>query len=123
MKKLTVVISIIVVLLLGAISVSAMTGEGTELSPYLIETEEDFLVIANFPAMHYKLNNDITINSELGDFSGTFDGNGFKITTSKDYVLFSNSGTVKNVIVNGGKILGTNNENGIIDNCFNNSIS
>jgi len=87
----------------------AMSGDGTESNPYLIETEEDFLIIANFPAMHYKLNNDVTINSELGDFSGIFDGNGFKITTSKDYVLSSNSGTIKNVVISGSTFVYTNN--------------
>lgn len=117
MKKVFIMIFVFAVILLSSISVSAITGEGTETNPFLIETEEDFLIIGDFPTMYYKLNNDITVNSVLGDFKGKLDGNGFNLTTKKDYVFSSNSGIITNMAINGGTLVTENAETGIIDNC------
>ncbi len=118
MKKLLIMISVFVAMLMCSFQVSAISGEGTEFNPFLIETEEDFMVIGDFPTMHYKLNSNITVNSVLGDFSGTLDGNGFTLNTSKDYVFSSNSGLINNITVSGGMLATTNNDMGVIDNCY-----
>ena len=83
---------------------------------------------------NYKLTKDITVTSPYsGNFSGTFDGDGHKVTlniddTSSNQALFkavTNSGTVKNVITEGFVKTGSYaagiaavNE-GTIENCLN----
>ena len=68
-------------------------GEGTETSPYLIKTAEDWNNLSDFvtygkckSTMYFRLENDIEINKSLGttanSFKGVFDGNGKTLTLS-----------------------------------------
>lgn len=102
---------------------SALTGTGTEQTPYEIATLDDLNKFATninngtYTNVYAKLTNSITINGSwtpIGNaenkFSGVFDGNGKTITfstvTDGEYVgLFGiNEGTIKNVTVAGSSI-------------------
>ena len=92
-------------------------GEGTEENPYIIETEEQLQGMQQGINAHYKLGNDIVIQnidnfevigkSSTYPFTGSLDGNGYKITglnieSDNQYVgLFGyiSGGTVKNLIL------------------------
>ncbi len=82
-------------------------GEGTEESPFIISTAEQFDIIADLPDLCYELKNDITLPSgwvPIGtsgeNFSGTFNGTGHTITITD----FSNEGYVGIFAVNNGSI-------------------
>ncbi|MDO4518081.1 MAG: hypothetical protein Q4B78_02605, partial [Bacillota bacterium] len=58
----------------------AMEGDGTEASPYLITSEEDFQAM-EAEGKSYKLKNDITVKTPYAnEFKGNFDGNGKTVT-------------------------------------------
>ncbi len=117
MKKLFITISVLLLMLMCSISVSAISGEGTEENPFLIETEEDFLLIGYFPEQTFKLVADISVNTTLDSFNGVLDGSGFKVTTTKDYIFLNNSGEITNLSISGGNIASVNLESGNIENC------
>lgn len=118
MKKIFwCMVVILTMILLMSTTAFAISGEGTEESPYIIETVDDFMVIGDSPNKCYKLNNDITLTAVLGDFGGTLDGHGFTLSTSQDYVFSSNSGTIKNLNVNSGILVEENESSGIMSNC------
>lgn len=123
----------------------SISGSGTATDPFIVVTEEDLMLVSDFPDCHFKLANDIALTSTdweplcvLGDpFSGTFDGDGYTISNltittnrlSKQNGLFSsNIGTIKNLGVETstkgitgyakyvGIIAGYN--SGLIQNCF-----
>lgn len=82
-------------------------GEGTEESPFIISTAEQFDIIADLPDLCYELKNDITLPSgwaPIGtsgeNFSGTFNGTGHTITIT----YFSNEGYIGIFAVNNGSI-------------------
>ena len=116
MKKLFIMISVFMVMLLSSIQASAMSGEGTDVSPYLIENTDDFLMIGYFPSHHFKLMSDISVDTTLEGFNGVLDGNSFKITTTKGHVFSNNSGNIMNLSISGGKIAITNDASGKIEN-------
>ncbi len=126
-------ISVMVFLL--ALSVSAMTGTGTELDPYVIETAEDFVSVKDNLSAHYRLDRDISVSSTTGAivegaFTGVFDGNGKTVTlnieapTDKSGDTFDalfgvvSGGTVKNVTVK-GSVKGSNKVAGVVGKLFN----
>lgn len=97
-----------------ATSAFAIEGEGTEESPFLITTQEELLLINDFPDCNFKLMNDIELEGDWvplctynDGFTGTFDGNdhtisNLKITCYYDMYrtgLFSTNtdGTIKNI--------------------------
>ncbi|MBO5262108.1 MAG: MBL fold metallo-hydrolase [Clostridia bacterium] len=142
-RKFLLSLSLITMLMcLFAISVSALTGAGTETDPYIVETAEDFMEINNNLSAHYKLNADISVSSNTGTivegtFSGVFDGGNHTIdvnivgatsgTNTYDALFGVVSGKIKNLTVTGtvtgsdkvagvaGKIIGSAN----VDNCIN----
>ena len=68
------------------LSVSAVSGSGTESDPYIVTTVDEFLAINNNKSACYKLDADLVlptstgayITSSGGAFTGVFDGNGHK---------------------------------------------
>ena len=104
-----------------------------------VYTVEDLEAIAQYPAGNYVLMNDITFAREtwtpITEFSGKFDGNGYKIydfsidtNTSNSGFFVTNNGTIKNLTLEkfiftssyggGGKVgalVGVN--NGTVENC------
>ena len=94
--KFLLLLALITVLICTfAISVSAMTGSGTESDPYIITSVDDFMAINNDYTAHYKLDADLVLptsttayvyDKTVSDpakkaaFSGVFDGNGHTVT-------------------------------------------
>lgn len=61
-------------------------GVGTEAAPYLIATSSDFAGINNEEQStdkHYKQIADITADTDIEKFAGTYDGGGYTLTTTK----------------------------------------
>ncbi len=121
------------------------SGSGTFASPYLVTSASEFNEVRNDLTAYYKQMNDITLSGEwtpigngigASSFSGTYDGNGYKITglTITSYAaagagLFGyNTGTIKNLGVSGsisgvtnsnaGILAGSNYIDGTIQNCY-----
>lgn len=141
-KFLLAFATIVILVCLLALSVSAMSGTGTEQDPYVVETAEDFVSIKNNLSAHYRLDEDISVSSNTGaivegTFSGVFDGNGHTIdvsivgatsgTNTYDSLFGVVSGKIKNIIVT-GKITGSDKVSGVagkltgsasVDNCVN----
>ena len=77
------------------ISLRALTGEGTELSPYMIGSATDWDNLAvnvalgeTYSGRFFKLTNNITVSEMVGTdqnnhFAGTFDGDGYTLTFNK----------------------------------------
>ena len=104
-----------------------------------IYTVEELIAIAEYPAGNYQLQNDLTLKwkpwAQIPEFSGKFDGNGYKIydftmstTTSNSGFFAVNKGTIKNLTLesfnftsnyggasNVGVLVAEN--NGTIENC------
>ncbi len=116
-----------------AMSVGAATleGKGTELSPFIACDEATLQMIADFPDAYWQLSNDIEVTSTWsaigtsGDqFSGTLDGNGYKITGLHRSVaaytypraLFieNNYGTIKNLHLEGTFTIATPSGGGLL---------
>ena len=112
-------------------------GEGTETDPYLICTADQLNNVRDYMSDYFKLNNDIDLDEApynegegwepIGDnadrFSGSFDGNGHKISglfinrPNTDYVgLFGyvESGEVKNVGLENISVTGKDDVGGLI---------
>ncbi len=122
-----------VVVCLLALSVCAMSGSGTEIDPYVVETAEDFISIKDNLSAHYKLDADISVSSNTGAivegaFTGVFDGNGHKVTvyidapTNKsgdtlDALFGLVTGTVKNLTVY-GSVSGSNKVAGVVGKLY-----
>ncbi len=122
----------------------SISGDGSEEDPFVISTQEDLMLVSDFPDCCFVLANDLEVTGDweplcaLTDpFSGTFDGNGHTISgvsITKDYeyngLFAQNSGTIRNVDLDisisrsgipaqryFGTIVGQNNAAGIIENC------
>lgn len=144
MKKYKKVLSLICVCLLFCnllAVVSLAAGTGTQADPFIITTAEELQNINNNVSAHYKLGANIDLadmdftpigNADSGAFSGSFDGNGYKISnlnvfSGKYAGLFgSNEGIIKNVILEDiyvygtryiGGVVGQNTEYGTLENC------
>ena len=107
MKKFFVVFSVLAMMALSTLTVSAISGEGTEESPFIITSEEEMALLADFPDCYFELGNDVELTEEwiASDFSGNFNGNNHTITVSRFGTatrggLFATmSGTVENLKV------------------------
>ena len=98
---------------------TGITGDGTEANPYIIASTNQWDIFArsvslgvSFSGKHVKLASDIAVTTRVGadghPFSGTFDGNGHKLTI--DYhsdaeccapFRFVNGATIKNLRIDG----------------------
>ena len=107
------------------ITVEDWEGDGSEETPYLIYTNDQWELLANrvnstysltqnsYSGKHFKLMNDITVSTMVGTndskaFSGIFDGNGNTLTFTynaiEDYTApfrYVDGATVKNLVVEG----------------------
>ncbi len=127
-----------------ALSVSAMSGSGTEADPYVVENAEDFVSIKNSLSAYYRLDADISVSSNEGaivegPFTGVFDGNGHTVnvnivgatsgTNTYDalFGVVDGNGKIKNLTVT-GEITGSDKVAGVVgklagnanvDNCVN----
>lgn len=116
---------VLITTIASTISVSALSGKGTQSNPFRISTEEELLLLADFPDCYFELENDIEVTSKwrpVAEFSGQLDGKGNKIIINKissvSYAMNSNyyvgfvkllSGCIKNVsfVYNGLDFVGT----------------
>lgn len=124
MKKITSIIVALCMLLAMTVTSNALSGKGTEANPFRISTADELLLLSDFPAAHFELENDIELTeawTPVPDFSGSLDGKGHSITISS-FKLYSStglfgilSGKVENltVVANGVKVSPSNN---IVDN-------
>ena len=99
-------------IILGAVMMLSLVIVGASAAdPEVITTAEQFAAMT--AGGNYKLGNDITVAASYADkFTGTFDGDGKKITTSVP--LFADlSGTVKNLTIEGA-VDGTNAQTGAL---------
>lgn len=124
MKKFLFLITLLSAMLF-ATSAFAIDGEGTEESPFLITTQEELLLINDFPDCHFKLMNDIECSTPWNysiTFTGIFDGNHFSISNFKGGpFVYSNKGTIKNTkfsATSASKAIISSNNYGKIINCI-----
>ncbi len=122
---------------------SVLRGAGTESNPFLASDESTLNMISDFPDAYWKLTNDIELTGDWvsvgtagDDFSGTLDGNGYKITglnvyetyiygaNKKSCFIEYNYGTIKNLRLEGTITTETSgsgflvySNKGIIENC------
>lgn len=95
---------------------SAMEGNGTSQSPYLISTVEDFDQISSRPYAYYQITNDLDFQNvertSIPEFTGTLDGAGFTLSNLNlvdngncDASLISilRNGTIKNFTIANSK--------------------
>ncbi|MBR5809043.1 MAG: S-layer homology domain-containing protein [Clostridia bacterium] len=116
----------------GAHAFAISSGDGSKSAPFIVNTQEQLAQISQIRGKYYRLGSDISLDENwapIPDFTGTLDGNGFKISglrlSGKDHAgLFAKlSGTIRNLTVYGdisaGKIAGIiAGENlGIIESC------
>lgn len=116
MKKFFIIFSVLVIMALSTLTASAISGDGTEESPFLITNQEELSLVTDFPSSHFKLANDIVMNGNIKSlcyesdnqtFTGVFDGNGYTISnltmnaSDTDYIscslFYNNSGEIKNL--------------------------
>lgn len=86
-----------------------MSGDGTEGSPFIVDTESKLLYVETFPWAVFKQTADVMLTegvtlSASVPFVGVYDGNGYSITGAKDNtgaivggVFGSVNGTIKNL--------------------------
>ncbi|MEV4455052.1 metallophosphoesterase [Microbispora sp. NPDC049633] len=91
-----------------------LAGEGSEQSPYLIDSPDDLAKVDNDPAGHYRLTADLNLTglarTQMGratTFTGVFDGDGHRISglaalPDQGPGLFAdNQGTIEDLVVQG----------------------
>lgn len=83
-------------------------GEGTLENPYIITTSEQLKHMSdaysdeNGVNRYYTLQNDINMSgsgTNIESFSGTFNGNGYTISNLNGRLVTTNSGTIRNVVL------------------------
>jgi len=83
MKRSTVKWTLIAAVVCCAADASALEGDGTESSPYLIYNAADLKSIPEETSAYYRLTNDISgVTSAIHVFRGHFDGAGHSITVN-----------------------------------------
>ena len=118
-------------------------GSGTESDPFQISSTERWNVLAanvnagnNYNGMFFKLMNDITVNTMVGDdqtrFQGTFDGGDFTLTlqlgNSDNYsdlmytapFRYTQNATFKNLTIDGNIYAGANYAGALVGNSLDN---
>lgn len=79
------------------------SGYGTELSPYIIETAQQFGNIHKYAFAYFELQSNITLGSDFikHDFRGFLNGNNYTITINDNSGLFINAtGLINNININ-----------------------
>ncbi len=130
MKKLISVLICFSMIFSFASTAFAAGGLGTEASPYLISTVEELQAISSDLDSSYRLVNDIDLDgvdfSPIGDasvgaFTGSFDGNGYKISnffiisSAKHVGLFGYcDGEIKNLTLENADVEGGRYTGGIV---------
>jgi len=99
----------------------SLPGSGTEADPFELHTWEDVELIASAPDAHYRLMEDLDLDGTPrpqiacevpGGFTGTFDGNGQKISGFVGYpevgagLFAENAGTIRDLAVTDADITG-----------------
>ena len=118
---------------------NTLAGEGTEVSPYIIDNVEKLKGLNNTSGIYYQLSRDLDFTNiaftPITTFDGTLDGNGktisnltFTVGDGNGGIFGTNNGTIKNLTVDGGTVTKTgnldNNEGtGILAGVNNNNIS
>ena len=113
-------------------------GDGSVANPYQISTAEQLSIVNYDLQSNYKLIKDIDLDGKewtpIGissvPFSGTFDGNGYKINNLKldkntgniGLFAFTSGSTIKNVIIVNANIKGTNTIGALISSSVNTKI-
>ena len=103
--------------------ISTLTGSGTEEDPYIINNVDDMksATLYSNQTKYFKLNSDIDFSNQhfysFASFNGVFDGNNHTLSNiNTAYGIFtSNSGTIKNLIIDNANVYGKN-KVGIITN-------
>ena len=106
-------------------------GSGTENDPFLISTEDQLILINDFPSLCFKLKGNIELTYKWnyigynGDnFSGILDGNGYVISGLTSIFAGTNEGTIKNTgfkTADGSsadKAVIADSNSGTIENCY-----
>ncbi len=101
------------------ISVVGMSGEGTEVRPYLISNEDTMLLLGIYPDAHFMLVNDVALSKDwtsVPSFSGKINGNGFTLSGLKVnaenaalFELVTDSAEIKDIVVDSATIEGSAN--------------
>ena len=121
-----------------------LSGNGTEQSPYLIETANDWNHLASnvflgntYSGKYFQLSDNISVSRMIGtsnsEFSGTFDGNGKTLTFTATAAAgptapfrFVNGATIKDLVIDGSittsyknaaSLIGRSRGNTAITNC------
>lgn len=117
--SLLLVMTMVLGIIFPNVGVLAATssGDGTEESPYLIQTVEELFDISNDTEAHYKLMNDLDLESvirydSISSFSGTLDGNGYTIKNLKMSGIYG-AGLFSSL--DGATIMNLSFENAIVD--------
>jgi len=117
-------ISIIILVVISAAALTAIPCVYAEQNTYSISNKADLIMAAQHPELDYELKCDVSadnvkIGTEDTPFTGTFNGNGYKLTNSEGvFGVIGNSGKIENIIVK-GYLSDTN--YGTISNCYINS--
>ena len=103
MRRRVMSMGLAVVIALNALvmfNVYVMSGNGTELNPYVITNTEELQDIQNSLGDYYKLGNDIDLQSvswtPIDGFTGTLDGNGKTIQGLSSFTYSDSIGLFKN---------------------------
>lgn len=143
--KKTVNISLalsVIMIYAGMLSVQAaeLEGAGTELNPFKITDGTQLRMIADFPDAYWELTDNIELSGNwtpVNEFSGNLDGNGYKISglylydeenswPNESAFILSNTGTLKNIHIDGtselyscniGGSMFVKENSGLIENC------
>lgn len=109
-KTANLILFLFVFITMSTFATAATVGDGTKESPFIIESQEELLLISDFPDCYFELGKDIVLEGNWTPlctyteaFSGVFDGKGHTIsnlnfTGFENSGLFSeNNGTIKNL--------------------------
>lgn len=94
---------------------NTLAGEGTEVSPYIIDNVEKLKGLNNTSGIYYQLSRDLDFTNiaftPIPTFNGTLDGNGktisnltFTVGDGNGGIFTVNNGTIKNLTVDGATI-------------------
>ncbi|WP_256840134.1 alkaline phosphatase [Ornithinimicrobium faecis] len=111
----------------GVDPIDGLEGSGTAEDPYLLHSWEHVELISKAPNAHFQLMADLALDDTpraqvaadaVGNFTGTFDGNGHEISgfvaEAGSGLFGANGGTIRNLAVTGANIVDGPRRSGII---------